>query len=337
MSIDAINTDEFSFDCPSKYHRILSMDSHALTSSNDDTVDPWFLELHHGVNSVNKDVLTAITSSNDRITSVHEPNDEDSHDIPSQETKIDVTSKFRRKLSRIPSLSSKSSNKSSNSSKTTDITRSLLSTDTSSLSHSKTASTPMQTDVQGSSHNESNIKRISQVIHRKSVSAKDLNHLNDESISKNGHKTAKSWTDSSHSTDGQPVKKIKSTINHSTNRTTPTPAISSSTNVISSSSTTLLKTSLKSTQQPLKPIVLHKRSLASLKTITTDEDDHEYNGMTELLRKHNQKFQKSAYEPSRHSVRDVKRWELLHGKTWSTLSVEDKEAANKEIATMKQS
>jgi hypothetical protein len=58
--------------------------------------------------------------------------------------------------------------------------------------------------------------------------------------------------------------------------------------------------------------------------------------MMAMLKKHNSKFApKPAYEPPRHSVRDVRKWEKLSGKTWATLKPEERAAANDEIARMK--
>lgn len=62
------------------------------------------------------------------------------------------------------------------------------------------------------------------------------------------------------------------------------------------------------------------------------EDD-----LVSLLKRHNNQFSKStSYEPSRHSVRDVRAWEKAKGKVWAHLSMEDRELANAEILAMKQ-
>lgn len=51
-----------------------------------------------------------------------------------------------------------------------------------------------------------------------------------------------------------------------------------------------------------------------------------------LLRQHNERFRpEAAYEPSRHSMRDVRRWEQETGKTWSQLTPKERERANKAI------
>ena len=56
-----------------------------------------------------------------------------------------------------------------------------------------------------------------------------------------------------------------------------------------------------------------------------------------LLKKHNNQFSTpTTYEPSRHSVRDVRAWENLTGKVWANLSMEDRELANAEILALKQ-
>jgi hypothetical protein len=60
--------------------------------------------------------------------------------------------------------------------------------------------------------------------------------------------------------------------------------------------------------------------------------------LTALLKAHNKKVgPKAAYEHTRHSVRDVRKWELLTGKIWATLNPEEREKANNDISEMKQS
>lgn len=59
--------------------------------------------------------------------------------------------------------------------------------------------------------------------------------------------------------------------------------------------------------------------------------------MMELLKKHNQRFAPiPIYEPPRHSVRDVRKWEKSSGKTWSSLRPEEREVANAEIGRIKE-
>jgi hypothetical protein len=51
-----------------------------------------------------------------------------------------------------------------------------------------------------------------------------------------------------------------------------------------------------------------------------------------MLAAHNSKFKKSvAYEPRRHSVRDVKQWEARTGKRYASLSMAERAKANDEI------
>eukprot|EP00596_Hydrurales_sp_CCMP1899_P007067 CAMPEP_0119050332 /NCGR_PEP_ID=MMETSP1177-20130426/69289_1 /TAXON_ID=2985 /ORGANISM="Ochromonas sp, Strain CCMP1899" /LENGTH=380 /DNA_ID=CAMNT_0007028601 /DNA_START=84 /DNA_END=1226 /DNA_ORIENTATION=- len=70
----------------------------------------------------------------------------------------------------------------------------------------------------------------------------------------------------------------------------------------------------------------------------TKKDDNESDkSMMDLLKKHNQKFAPvPAYEPPRHSVRDVRKWEKLNGKIWSNLKPEEREIVNAEIGKMKE-
>jgi len=51
-----------------------------------------------------------------------------------------------------------------------------------------------------------------------------------------------------------------------------------------------------------------------------------------LLRQHNERFRpEAAYEPPRHSMRDVRRWEQETGRTWSQLTPKERERANSAI------
>ena len=61
------------------------------------------------------------------------------------------------------------------------------------------------------------------------------------------------------------------------------------------------------------------------------------NDLSVMLKMHNQKFKSPAlYEPSRHSVRDIRKWEKATGKCWANLSSEEREGANSAIAREKQ-
>jgi hypothetical protein len=110
-----------------------------------------------------------------------------------------------------------------------------------------------------------------------------------------------------------------------------------------------------------KPTTL-KRSVPSTSTSTTStankmstEEEDETALLTTLLRKHNEKFAPiPAYEPPRHSVREVRAWEKtsgMHlsvnctfkccnydsstGRTWNSLKPEEREKVNAEISRMK--
>lgn len=52
-----------------------------------------------------------------------------------------------------------------------------------------------------------------------------------------------------------------------------------------------------------------------------------------MLAAHNEKFSSTSttYEPRRHSVRDVKRWEAKTGKRYASLSMSERAKANAEI------
>lgn len=59
--------------------------------------------------------------------------------------------------------------------------------------------------------------------------------------------------------------------------------------------------------------------------------------LVKRLRQHNEQFlpKSKAFEPSRHSVRDVRAWERSSGKVWATLSNDERETANSEILALK--
>jgi hypothetical protein len=60
--------------------------------------------------------------------------------------------------------------------------------------------------------------------------------------------------------------------------------------------------------------------------------------LKQLLKAHNAKFVPvPAYEPPKHSVREVRNWEKLTGKLWCELKPEERQAANDEISRMKES
>lgn len=69
------------------------------------------------------------------------------------------------------------------------------------------------------------------------------------------------------------------------------------------------------------------------KRATTDVDT----SLEQLLKAHNAKFVPvPAYEPPKHSVREVRKWEKITGKLWCELKPEERQAANDEIAHMKE-
>jgi hypothetical protein len=55
-----------------------------------------------------------------------------------------------------------------------------------------------------------------------------------------------------------------------------------------------------------------------------------------LLKEHNAKFAPvPVYEPPKHSVRDVRKWEKMSGRLWSDLKPEEREKVNEEIGQLK--
>jgi hypothetical protein len=65
--------------------------------------------------------------------------------------------------------------------------------------------------------------------------------------------------------------------------------------------------------------------------------DKENSDMLDMLKEHNKKFRPVAlYEPSRHSVRDVRRWERSTGLSWASLAPDQRESANSDILKLKQ-
>ena len=71
-----------------------------------------------------------------------------------------------------------------------------------------------------------------------------------------------------------------------------------------------------------------------IQSSSTSAEDN--TAMMELLKKHNKRFAPiPIYEPPRHSVRDVRKWEKSSGKTWLSLRPEEREVVNAEIENMK--
>lgn len=57
----------------------------------------------------------------------------------------------------------------------------------------------------------------------------------------------------------------------------------------------------------------------------------------QLLKEHNAKFAPvPVYEPPKHSVRDVRKWEKLSGRQWCELKPEERQSVNEEIARLKE-
>jgi hypothetical protein len=66
------------------------------------------------------------------------------------------------------------------------------------------------------------------------------------------------------------------------------------------------------------------------------DDDADLKELEELLREHNAKFAPiPIYEPPKHSIRDVRKWEKKNGKAWSDLKPEEREKVNQEITYLK--
>jgi hypothetical protein len=57
--------------------------------------------------------------------------------------------------------------------------------------------------------------------------------------------------------------------------------------------------------------------------------------LMELLKKHNEKFRGTTYEPSRHPAKYVRQWETASGKVWANLNSQEREQANKDIGNLK--
>lgn len=58
--------------------------------------------------------------------------------------------------------------------------------------------------------------------------------------------------------------------------------------------------------------------------------------LEELLAMHNKQFKpKVTYEPAKHGVKDIRKWEVEHGRTWYDLTPEERQEANDWIAAKK--
>ena len=101
--------------------------------------------------------------------------------------------------------------------------------------------------------------------------------------------------------------------------------------LITRSSTAPASNKIGTTGNIKNPVTTDSKTV-NKKTVIDDETS-----MVELLKKHNQRFAPiPIYEPSRHSVRDVRKWEKSSGKTWSSLRPEEREVANAEIGRAKE-
>jgi hypothetical protein len=77
--------------------------------------------------------------------------------------------------------------------------------------------------------------------------------------------------------------------------------------------------------------LIHRRPRSTHSPNKAEQKD-----MLNLLRRHNERFvPPTKYEPSRHSVRDVRKWEKISGTEWATLTPEARVSANEEIMKMK--
>jgi hypothetical protein len=79
----------------------------------------------------------------------------------------------------------------------------------------------------------------------------------------------------------------------------------------------------------------HKRQKMQ-KQLEKPKQQNNKQTIEEKMKAHNMKFKKkSTYEPRKHSARDVRMWESKTKKKWSTLNVDERIAANAEIALLK--
>jgi hypothetical protein len=119
------------------------------------------------------------------------------------------------------------------------------------------------------------------------------------------------------------------------------PCISSSSTISTNSKITTVagQTKARSTSAgKIRPPVTGAQTTSTAKgsakkRATTDADT----SLEQLLKAHNAKFVPvPAYEPPKHSVREVRKWEKITGKLWCELKPEERQAANDEIAHMKE-
>jgi hypothetical protein len=84
-------------------------------------------------------------------------------------------------------------------------------------------------------------------------------------------------------------------------------------------------------QKP-KPSRTHTCSVAA----TQKDQCNDQQEMLDMLKKHNEKFAPvSLYEPPRHSVRDIRKWERHSGQVWSSLKPDERGVVNEQISDMK--
>ena len=84
-----------------------------------------------------------------------------------------------------------------------------------------------------------------------------------------------------------------------------------------------------------KPRGKVRTAKASAKTLAKTQAEEEEE-LKRMLANHNKRFKKPpAFEPRKHSVRDVKAWEKRNGKKWGDLTHRERAQANEEIAEAK--
>ena len=85
--------------------------------------------------------------------------------------------------------------------------------------------------------------------------------------------------------------------------------------------------------------VLNKKQIVKKDKNTLNAERENLNAnqdMLAILKMHNAKFTAAPlYEPPRHAVRDIRKWERKFNKSWVKLTPEEREAANADITSLK--
>jgi hypothetical protein len=361
----ALNDPEFNFDCPSLYYELTA---NTKSDENDD-INPWFL-IHH----TNHDFIESSQSEIEKTEHSRLSNSTSgaSKSTSSSMGTGPARSSKRQSTTSNGSTSTQSSFQPTNRRVSQRIDESKI--EDRNLLKSKNASSSVSTlAAKRKSSNGSNPEDVDHVnmaggstdmrdkLSEYRLKRQKENNSSEDSITNNVVPT----TDYSRSkivrtemtTQGPFTSKVGSSTTSKSQLAPPKTSVANRTitvnkdvgnSTMKSKNVTTAKPAIPNTKRPAASSSSSSSSSCSssksnaapnskLQNKNKNDDNETDKSMMELLKKHNQKFAPvPAYEPPRHSVRDVRKWEKLNGKSWSNLKPEEREVVNAEIGKMKE-